>query len=92
VWSGHSAASKALRASQQPGYRLVTTTHFTDAHLVVVKLASPLLHAQLVAEAEIRREMGVDDAAWLNRLVFGIVADFLVLVLIVQVMTQKLIT
>lgn len=65
---------------------------FTDADLAVVKLASPLFHDQLVAEAEIRREMREDDAAWLNRLVLGIVAGFLTLLLAVQGMAQKPIT
>lgn len=66
--------------------------HFTDSDLAVVKLASPLFHDQLAAEAEIRREIGKDDAAWLNRLVLGIVAGFLVLLLAVQVVAQKPIT
>lgn len=65
---------------------------FTDADLAVVRLASPLFHDQLVAEAEIRREMSEDDAAWLNRLVLGIVAGFLALLLAVQGMAQKPIT
>jgi len=65
---------------------------FTDADLAVVKLASPLFHDQLVTKAEIRREKGQDDAAWLNRLVLGIVAGFLALLLAVQVTAQKPIT
>ncbi|MBL9178058.1 MAG: hypothetical protein JNM65_08340 [Verrucomicrobiaceae bacterium] len=65
---------------------------FTDADLAVVRLASPLFHDQLAAEAEIRREMSEDDAAWLNRLVLGIVAGFLALLLAVQGMAQKPIT
>jgi len=67
-------------------------TRFTEADLAVVKLASPLLHDQLAAEADISRETGLNHATRLNRLVLGIVTAFFTLLLVVHAMAQKPIT
>lgn len=65
---------------------------FTASDLTVLKAASPQFHDEVIAVAEIYRESGRDDPAWLNQLVLGIVAGFLALLLTVQTMAQKPIT
>lgn len=64
-------------------------TRFTESDLAVLKLASQIFHDQLAAEAEIRREIGQDDVAWLNRLVFGCVTSFLLLLLVIDLVRRR---
>jgi hypothetical protein len=63
--------------------------HFTDSDLAVIKLASQIFHDQLVAGAEIRRDIGQDDAAWLNRLVFGCITSFLLPLLVIDLVRRR---
>ncbi|MFO1483651.1 MAG: hypothetical protein U1F71_09875 [Verrucomicrobiaceae bacterium] len=54
---------------------------FTESDFAVLKVASPLFYKQTIVEAGTVQETRRDDATMLNRLVFGCVSGFLLLLL-----------